>query len=80
MSASTAPWNRRPPSGYNVVFIPFRDGKPSGPPVEVLSGFRSAEGEAYGPPGRRGDRQARRAAGGGRRRQRDLARNRRPLT
>jgi len=43
-------WNRRPPSGYNVVFIPFRDGKPSGPPVEVLSGFRSAEGEAYGRP------------------------------
>jgi glucose/arabinose dehydrogenase len=43
-------WNRRPPSGYNVVFIPFRNGKPSGPPVEVLSGFRSAEGEAYGRP------------------------------
>jgi len=43
-------WNRRPPSGYNVVFIPFRDGKPSGPPVEVLWGFRSAEGEAYGRP------------------------------
>jgi glucose/arabinose dehydrogenase len=43
-------WNRRPPSGYNVVFIPFRDGKPSGPPVEVLSGFRSPAGEAYGRP------------------------------
>jgi glucose/arabinose dehydrogenase len=43
-------WNRRPPSGYNVVFIPFRDGRPSGPPVEVLSGFRSAEGDAYGRP------------------------------
>jgi glucose/arabinose dehydrogenase len=43
-------WNRRPPSGYNVVFIPFRDGKPSGQPVEVLGGFRSAEGEAYGRP------------------------------
>jgi glucose/arabinose dehydrogenase len=43
-------WNRRPPSGYNVVFIPFRDGKPSGPPVEVLSGFLSPEGEAYGRP------------------------------
>ena len=43
-------WNRRPPSGYNVVFIPFRDGRPSGQPVEVLSGFRSSEGEAYGRP------------------------------
>jgi glucose/arabinose dehydrogenase len=43
-------WNRRPQSGYNVVFVPFKDGKPSGPPVEVLSGFRSAEGEAWGRP------------------------------
>jgi glucose/arabinose dehydrogenase len=43
-------WNRRPPSGYNVVFIPFRDGKPSGAPVEVLSGFLGPEGEAYGRP------------------------------
>ena len=43
-------WNRRPPSGYNVVFIPFRDGKPSGIPREVLSGFLSAEGDAYGRP------------------------------
>ena len=43
-------WNRRPPSGYNVVFIPFRDGKPSGQPVEVLSGFLSPEGDAYGRP------------------------------
>jgi glucose/arabinose dehydrogenase len=33
-----------------VVFIPFRDGKPSGPPVEVLSGFLSPEGDAYGRP------------------------------
>jgi glucose/arabinose dehydrogenase len=43
-------WNRRPPSGYNVVFVPFRDGKPAGQPVEVLSGFRSEQGEAYGRP------------------------------
>ena len=43
-------WNRRPPSGYNVVFIPFKDGKPSGPPQEVLSGFLSPEGNAYGRP------------------------------
>ena len=43
-------WNRRPLSGYNVVFIPFRDGKPSGPPVEVLNGFLGPEGEAWGRP------------------------------
>lgn len=43
-------WNRRPRSGYNVVFIPFRNGKPSGKPVEVLSGFLGPEGEAYGRP------------------------------
>jgi glucose/arabinose dehydrogenase len=43
-------WNRRPPSGYNVVFIPFRDGKPAGKPVEVLGGFLGPEGEAYGRP------------------------------
>jgi glucose/arabinose dehydrogenase len=43
-------WNRRPLAGYNVVFIAFRDGKPSGAPVEVLNGFLSPEGEAWGRP------------------------------
>jgi glucose/arabinose dehydrogenase len=44
-------WNRKPLSGYNVVFIPFKDGKPSGkPPAEVLTGFLSPEREAYGRP------------------------------
>ena len=43
-------WNRTPRSGYNVVFVPFRNGRPSGPPVEVLSGFLSADGKAYGRP------------------------------
>jgi glucose/arabinose dehydrogenase len=43
-------WNRKPLSGYNVVFIPFRDGKPSGQPVEVLTGFLSPKNEAYGRP------------------------------
>jgi len=43
-------WNRKPRSGYNVVFVPFKDGKPSGLPVEVLSGFVSADGDAYGRP------------------------------
>ena len=43
-------WNRKPRSGYNVVFVPFVAGKPAGKPVEVLSGFVSAEGKAYGRP------------------------------
>lgn len=43
-------WNRRPHSGYNVVFVPFDNGKPAGPPVDVLSGFLSPEGKAYGRP------------------------------
>lgn len=43
-------WNRNPRSGYNVVFVPFANGKPSGTPIEVLTGFLSPEGEAYGRP------------------------------
>jgi glucose/arabinose dehydrogenase len=43
-------WNRRPRSGYKVIFIPFRDGKPSGNPVEVLTGFITDDGRAYGRP------------------------------
>jgi len=43
-------WNRKPLSGYNVVFVPFRDGAPAGAPVEVLGGFVSPKGEAYGRP------------------------------
>ena len=43
-------WNRRPPSGYNVVFIRFADGKPTGAPHEILGGFLSPEGNAYGRP------------------------------
>ena len=43
-------WNRKPRSGYNVVFVPFTGGRPSGRPVEVLTGFVSADGEAYGRP------------------------------
>jgi glucose/arabinose dehydrogenase len=43
-------WNRRPPSGYKVVFVPFADGQPSGPPVDVLTGFLSQEGESFGRP------------------------------
>lgn len=43
-------WNRKPPSGYKVVFIPFDQGRPSGPVYDILTGFLSADGEAYGRP------------------------------
>ncbi|HWK82696.1 MAG TPA: sorbosone dehydrogenase family protein, partial [Caldimonas sp.] len=42
--------NRNPPSGYKVIFIPFADGRPQGEPIDVLSGFLSADGDAYGRP------------------------------
>ena len=43
-------WNRRPRSGYKVIFVPFDDGRPAGDPVDVLTGFLSAEGDALGRP------------------------------
>ena len=43
-------WNRKPRSGYNVVFVPFSNGRPSGNPMEVLTGFVNDEGDAYGRP------------------------------
>jgi glucose/arabinose dehydrogenase len=44
-------WNRSKLSGYKLVFIPFRDGRPSGAPRDILSGFLSAdEKDAYGRP------------------------------
>ncbi len=43
-------WNREPPSGYKVVFVPFKAGKPTGMPLDVLSGFVSDDGLAYGRP------------------------------
>jgi glucose/arabinose dehydrogenase len=44
-------WNRRPLSGYKVVFVPFADGRPSGMPEDVLTAFVSRNGdEAYGRP------------------------------
>jgi glucose/arabinose dehydrogenase len=42
-------WNRDPPSGYKVVFVPFADGKPSGPQQDVLTGFM-VDGRAHGRP------------------------------
>jgi glucose/arabinose dehydrogenase len=43
-------WNRNPRSGYKVVFIPFNQGEPSGDPLDVLTGFLSADGKALGRP------------------------------
>jgi glucose/arabinose dehydrogenase len=43
-------WNRKPPSGYTVIFVPFRDGKPSAGPIDVLSGFLDGDGDAQGRP------------------------------
>jgi glucose/arabinose dehydrogenase len=43
-------WNRRPRSGYQVVFVPFAAGKPSGAPIVVLGGFVDADGNARGRP------------------------------
>jgi glucose/arabinose dehydrogenase len=43
-------WNRKPKSGYKVVLIPFENGRPSGKPVDLLTGFLSPKDEAYGRP------------------------------
>jgi glucose/arabinose dehydrogenase len=43
-------WNRNPKTGYKVVFVPFSQGKPSGVPEEVVSGFLNENGEARGRP------------------------------
>jgi glucose/arabinose dehydrogenase len=43
-------WNRIPFSGYKVVFVPFKDGRPEGLPLDVLTGFLSERGEAQGRP------------------------------
>jgi glucose/arabinose dehydrogenase len=43
-------WNRKPLSGYKVIFVPFQAGRPSGPPEDFLTGFLDAKGEARGRP------------------------------
>lgn len=44
-------WNRSTLSGYRVVFIPFADGRPSGPPRDILTGFLAPDEKAsYGRP------------------------------
>jgi glucose/arabinose dehydrogenase len=43
-------WNRRPHSGYKVVFVNFENGRPVGEMIDVLTGFLSEDGEALGRP------------------------------
>ncbi len=43
-------WNRNPPSGYKVIYVPFSQGHPVGKPRDVLTGFRDANGNAFGRP------------------------------
>lgn len=43
-------WNRKPHSGYKVIFVPFNGGKPVGQPVDVLTGFLDADEKAQGRP------------------------------
>jgi glucose/arabinose dehydrogenase len=43
-------WNRRPAVGYKVVFVPFANGVPAGPPEDFLTDFLDADGNARGRP------------------------------
>jgi glucose/arabinose dehydrogenase len=43
-------WNRKPFSGYKVIYVPFANGVPSGPPQDVVSGFLDGNGKAQGRP------------------------------
>jgi glucose/arabinose dehydrogenase len=43
-------WNRKPLSGYKVIFVPFADGRPSGLVADVLTGFVDSDGKALGRP------------------------------
>jgi glucose/arabinose dehydrogenase len=43
-------WNREVPVGYKVVFVPFRGGRPDGPPIDFVSGFLGSDGKTRGRP------------------------------
>ena len=42
-------WNRDEPVGYKVIFVPFANGRPSGPPVDFVTGFQ-VDGKTMGRP------------------------------
>ena len=66
-------WNRRPRSGYKVIFVPFVDGQPNGLPLDVLAGFVDDDGKALRQAGGRRHRYPGRVAGRGRRGQHRVA-------
>lgn len=43
-------WNRSPPVGYKVIFVPFSSGRPSGQPIDFMTGFRTEDGKTRGRP------------------------------
>lgn len=45
-------WNRSVLAGYKVLFVPFANGKPSGPPEDFLTGFIAdlSKNQVYGKP------------------------------
>ncbi|MBV9529600.1 MAG: PQQ-dependent sugar dehydrogenase, partial [Bradyrhizobium sp.] len=43
-------WDRTPLNGYKVVYIPFKDGTPSGPPQDIVAGFLTPDGKTKGRP------------------------------
>jgi glucose/arabinose dehydrogenase len=43
-------WNRNPRSGYKVIYVPFANGTPNGPPLDVLTGFLTSDNTAQGRP------------------------------
>lgn len=44
-------WNRKPPSGYDVVYVAFDElGNPTGKPIPLLEGFLNEDGTTKGRP------------------------------
>jgi glucose/arabinose dehydrogenase len=43
-------WNRSEPVGYKVVFVPFRNGRPAGEPIDFVTGFLGEDGKTRGRP------------------------------
>ncbi len=43
-------WNREVPSGYKVVFVPFRGGRPTGQPIDFVTNFMGEDGKTRGRP------------------------------
>lgn len=43
-------WNRNPVNGYKIVYVPFKDGQPNGPPLDVVTGFLGSNNQTHGRP------------------------------